>query len=217
MLEAVIFDMDGVIVDSESGFFRSKLQLLTELGITIDIGYHYADMGTTSVFTWTKMKEEFNLPLSVDELIRRANEIRAGIIAREGLQPLPGVLDLIRHLHENGVKLAIASSSSVPEILQTTATVNCQDYFQAVVSGCDCQNSKPFPDVFLKAAEQLGVQPDGCLVIEDSRNGSLAAKAAQMTCIGFANPAYPSQDLSTANLIVSDFAHLTIDICRQLL
>ena len=216
MLQAIIFDMDGVIVDSEDSFLRSKQQLLQELGINVEMSYHYQFFGTTSDSTWTKIKSEFNLPLSVETYIQRATEIREAIVQAEGIHPIPGVLDLIQHFHQNGVKLAVASSSPMQDISTVMDTFGIRDCFQTLVSATACQNSKPFPDVFLLAAEQLGVEPKDCLVIEDSRNGTIAAKAANMTCIGYRNPNFVCQDLDHADLVVDNFKDLNIDQCRQL-
>jgi HAD superfamily hydrolase (TIGR01509 family) len=216
MLQAVIFDMDGVIVDSEGVFLRSKQRFLRELGVEIEDQYHNAFIGTTSEHTWSTMKQDLGLAQPVDELIRRANEIREQINLEEGLQPIPGVLDLITHLHEQGLPLAVASSSPIADILHTLETFQCKDRFQVFASGCDCERSKPFPDVFLATAEKLGIEPVNCLVIEDSRNGTLAAKAANMTCVAFNNLKYPPQDLSQADQVVTDFTDLNIDVLRKL-
>ena len=203
MLEAVIFDMDGVIIDSEDSFLRSKQQLLRELGVEVDVSYHFAFFGTTSVYTWTTLKATFSLAPSVEQLIERANTLR--------------VLDLIRHLHDSGIRLAVASSSPMTDILHTVSSFQVKDCFATFASGGECQNGKPFPDVFLLAAERLGVEPSTCLVIEDSRNGLLAAKAAGMTCIAFANPDYVAQDLKEADRVVTAFAGMTVSDCRQLM
>ncbi len=217
MLEAVIFDMDGVIVDSEAGFNRSKQQLLQEFGVVVDDSYHDAFIGTTSEHTWSTLKQTFNLPGTVEELIQKANTLRAAITAAEGCKPIAGVLDLIRNLHNSGLKLAVASSSPLADIHEIVTFFEVDDCFQTFVSATQCARSKPFPDVFLAAAEQLGVFTDRCLVIEDSRNGLLAAKAAGMVCIAFANPDYVRQDQKEADRIVEDFSQLTIEECHQLL
>lgn len=216
MLKAVIFDMDGVIIDSEDSFLRSKQQLLHELGMEVDVSYHYAFFGTTAIYTWTTLKEKFALEGSVEQLIERANTLRETILREEGMKPIPGVLDLIRHLHASGIRLAIASSSPMTDILHTVATFGVKDCFSTFASGGECQNGKPFPDVFLLAAERLGVDPATCVVIEDSRNGLLAAKAAGMACIAFANPDYVAQDMKEADRVVDRFTGLTVADCRQL-
>ncbi|WHY86543.1 HAD family phosphatase [Neobacillus novalis] len=216
MLEAVIFDMDGVIIDSEDSFFQAKDTLLNELGISVDSSYHHQFMGTTAEYTWTKMKEELAISLSVEECIKRMEAIRKDIIKRDGLRPIPGVLDLIMHLHKQGVPLAIASSSPLEDIYYTVEIFQLNNTFQVLVTGQDCENSKPFPDVFLKAAKELDVKPANCLVIEDSQNGTLAAKAAGMTCIGYNNPEFNNMDLSKADKIVEYFKDINIDICKEM-
>jgi len=217
MLEAIIFDMDGVILDSEYGFVNSKQQVLQELGVNIDKTYHYKFFGTTFEYVWTEMKKEFNLPISVEEGIERGEKIRKEIKERDGLKTIPGVLDLIKHFHESGVKLAIASSSPMEDIIETVETFNIKDCFEVLVTGRDCENSKPFPDVFLKAAEELKVDPKNCIVIEDSKNGTIAAKAAGMVCIGYNNPEFNCIDLSKADKVIEYFKDIDINICKNIL
>jgi HAD superfamily hydrolase (TIGR01509 family) len=216
MLEAVIFDMDGVIVDSEDSFLRSKQQLLRELGVEVDIRFHYDFFGTTSEYTWQTLRDTFRLAEPVPQLIQRADAIRREIIEREGQRPIPGVLNLIRKLHDYPLKLAVASSSPLSDILETLEAFQIRSCFQALVSATTCARSKPFPDVFLKAAEQLSVSPAACLVIEDSRNGLLAAKAAGMACLAYANPHYARQDLKEADRVIDDFAALAVEDLKNL-
>ncbi|MDD2534664.1 MAG: HAD family phosphatase [Eubacteriales bacterium] len=199
MFKAVIFDMDGVIVDSESGFLRAKQQLLEELGVHVDVSYHYHFFGTTAEYTWTTAKEAFDLEPTVPKLIQRADELRQTILQNEGLKPIRGALDLIAQLHQAGVVLAVASSSPMHEIRANLTNLGCLKYFTALASAGECERSKPFPDVFLKAAALIDIAPHDCLVIEDSTNGTKAAKAAGMTCLGYINPDYPPQDMTSAD------------------
>jgi hypothetical protein len=123
---------------------------------------------------------------------------------------------LIRKLHDYPLKLAVASSSPLSDILETLEAFQIRSCFQALVSATTCARSKPFPDVFLKAAEQLSVSPAACLVIEDSRNGLLAAKAAGMACLAYANPHYARQDLKEADRVIDDFAALAVEDLKNL-
>ncbi len=214
-LEALIFDMDGVIVDSEPIWIASKQQMLREQGVKVPDTYHHQLFGTTLEFMWTHMQQEFNLPLTVAECIARGEEIRNEMLAKETVKSIPGTIELIKNLHQAGIPLAIASSSSNEGIAKAVDGLKIREYFKVLVSGEDCEHSKPFPDVFLKAAEKLGVNPKNCLVIEDATNGVKAAKAAGMICLGFENPAFTKQDLSLADGIVTDLGELTVSECRE--
>lgn len=204
-MEAVIFDMDGVLVDSEYTFLESKTALLKDAGFEKDISYQYQFMGTTFEFMWTKMKEELDLPLSVKAYIQEMNERREAMIERDGIKEIPHVKEVVRQLSEAGFKLAVASSSPKVEIERAMNALGLAKFFDYLVSGEEVAHSKPAPDVFLKAAELLNVSPKDCLVFEDTKNGSRAAKAAAMYCIGFENPAYPAQDLTAADEVIRDF------------
>lgn len=216
MLQAVIFDMDGVIVDSEEGFIDAKQIFLHEKGIEIDASYHHAFFGTTADYTWKKVKEDLNLTAPVDECISRVNEIRHELIEMRGLDPIPGAVELIRALYAEGIPLAVASSSPMSEIMKIVDLFEIRDCFQAFASGCDCVHSKPFPDVFLLAAKKLNVEPGNCVVIEDSANGVAAAKAANMACVGFRNPKYLPQKINQADQIVDRLDLLTLSSFEKL-
>ncbi|HEL0613505.1 TPA: HAD family hydrolase [Streptococcus equi subsp. zooepidemicus] len=202
MKTSLIFDMDGVIVDSEYIFLSTKTQMLLDRGIDTNEAYQYQFMGTTFDDMWTTMKKECQLEDSVEALIAEMNHRRQAMLARDGVKAITGAAQLIKHLHAKGYRLAVASSSPKADIIRNLTALGLLDCFEVLVSGEEVAHSKPAPDIFLKAAELLRVAPKTCLVIEDTKHGSQAAKAAQMTCIGFANPDYPLQDLSACDSIV---------------
>ncbi|HGA2587778.1 TPA: HAD family hydrolase [Streptococcus agalactiae] len=210
MEKVIIFDMDGVIVDSEYTFLDNKTEMLREEGIDTDVSYQYQYMGTTFEFMWQAMKEEFGLPKTVKEYIAEMNRRRQAIVARDAVRPIKGAQRLIHWLHQHGYRLAVASSSPMVDIKRNLKELGVTECFEYMVTGEDVSSSKPAPDVFLRAAELLDVDPKVCIVIEDTRNGSLAAKAAGMYCFGFANPDYPPQDLSMADKVISDYQDIYI-------
>ncbi|AYW49876.1 haloacid dehalogenase [Tetragenococcus halophilus] len=207
-MNTFIFDMDGVIVDSEYTYFKSKTDILHEEGHDVSDSYHYQFMGTTPVFMWQGMKDEFHLPKAVNEYIMEMNQRREEIIQKDGVQLIANVKDLIKRLYQAGFKLGVASASRKEEIVYNLQELGLDAYFSQAVSAEEVAHSKPEPDVFLHTADLLGAVPDDCVVIEDTRNGSRAAKAAGMYCIGFANPDYPKQDLSCADKVVTDFREI---------
>ncbi|MDR2832286.1 MAG: HAD-IA family hydrolase [Streptococcaceae bacterium] len=205
MLEAIIWDMDGVIVDSEYTFLESKTEILHEAGFMKDISYQYQFMGTTNDFMWQTMKDELGLPKEVDFYINEMKRKREEMIARDGVRGIKGAADFIKELKKSGVKMAIASSSPKIEIERAVKELGIAHAFEALVSGEEVENSKPAPDVYLEAAKQLGVNPKNSLVFEDTKNGSIAANRAGMFVVGFENPDYPAQDLTAANYIVTNY------------
>ncbi|WP_368741861.1 HAD family hydrolase [Enterococcus casseliflavus] len=209
MTTTVIFDMDGVIVDSEYTFLESKTAMLHSEGHLVDESYHYQFMGTTAEFMWEKMKEELQLQKSVSAYIEEMNRRRKALITRDGVKAIPHVQTLIRQLAEANFQLGVASSSPKKEIEENLDQLQLRNYFTEIVSSEEVARSKPFPDVFLKAASLLSANPQQCIAIEDTINGCKAAKAAGMYCIGFANPAFPAQGLPADQTII-DFRDLNV-------
>ncbi|MGM0238278.1 HAD family hydrolase [Enterococcus sp. AZ103] len=216
MITTVIFDMDGVLIDSEYIYFASKTQVLKNAGITVTESYHYQFMGTTKTFMWQKMKEEFNLPKEIDFYITEMDKLRTEFTEKDGVRPIPGAQDLVRNLHQAGLKLAVASSSSLHEIKSSLSALQLTDLFQEVVSTEEVPHSKPAPDVYQEAMKRLGVTPEETVGIEDTLNGSRAVKAAEMFCIGYANPSFPTQDLSAADVVINDLAILSREKIEEL-
>ncbi|KHD45244.1 HAD family hydrolase [Streptococcus hongkongensis] len=205
MKKFIIFDMDGVIVDSEYTFLSSKTKMLLERDIDTDESYQYQFMGTTFEFMWQKMKEECQLEESVNDLIDEMTVRREQMIQRGGVKAIKNAPAFITYLYEKGYPLAVASSSPKQDIERNLKALKLDHIFDVLVSGEEVEQSKPAPDVFIKAAQLLGAPQEACIVFEDTKNGSIAAKAAGMTCIGFANPDYPKQDLSACDKIISNF------------
>lgn len=216
MLDAIIFDMDGVIIDSEPFFIEAENILLKRHGHNVPWEYHFQFQGTTHDYMWKLMKQDYHLDDTVKNLVNEATVIRESLIKDKGLTPIPGVLDFITKIKNRNIPLAVASSSPKKDIVATIETFNLQDDFSFLVSGEEVENSKPFPDIFIAAAHNLDVLPDNCVVIEDSRNGVIAGKKAGMKVIGYRNPNFPPQDLSAADIITSDFTKLTFSEISEL-
>jgi HAD superfamily hydrolase (TIGR01509 family) len=181
-VQAVIFDMDGVLVDSEPFGFEAMRRMVTRYGLAYTEAENAEFLGRTTLDSCRILKERYRLPESEETLAGWYIEEMLALIAG-GPRPMPGVPDVLHRLRAAGYPLALASSAEVRVIEANLAALDLHALFQAVVSGTQVARGKPAPDVFLAAAERLGVPPHGCVVIEDSRNGLLAAKAAGMTCV----------------------------------
>jgi len=206
--------MDGVIIDSVPIHMKLERELLEESGGDYSQIKHADFMGMTSVQIWSTFKEQFNLQLSVEELI---NIKRERFIANLDQIPLvENVLDLMASLRNIGCKLALASSNNEKAVEAVKNKFGLAKYIEVFINGTAVSKGKPHPEIFLTAAKLLGLKPEDCLVIEDSRNGVQAAKAAGMRCIGFQNKNSGEQDLSEADLIVSSYKDLTIETLRNL-
>lgn len=215
MLKAVIFDMDGVIVDTEPMHARAAVLALKKFGVDATIEYVQQFIGSTIFHMSKVMINDFNIDATVQQLVDANNEMKAYLHKTEGHIVVPYITGLMQDLHNNGVKLIIASSSEAPAIEEVMEALRIKELFDGYVSGCSVSHPKPAPDIFLKAADILGVTPEECLVIEDSFNGVTAAKAAGMTCIGFANPNSGNQDLKKADMLVEGFEEVDYEFINS--
>jgi HAD superfamily hydrolase (TIGR01509 family) len=201
-LQAVIFDMDGVMVDSEPIYFESNGKVFERLGFSVSHDDYAQFVGLDAGRMWARLKSQHDLPHAVADLVgMEADGMVAGLQAAD-LQPIPGLLDLIAVLRAQGCRMALASSSTQRVIDTVLEKLALGGVFDPVVSGEEVEHGKPAPDIFLRTAGLLEIPPENCLVIEDSANGVRAAKAAGMVCIGFRNPNSGAQDLSPADAIV---------------
>lgn len=204
--EAVIFDMDGVLVNSEPLHIEVEQDNFRKLGLNIPQDEHKNYQGTATNHMWETIKKKHGLKQSVQELVQLTNSLVIPYFSSlSTIDPMPGVEMLIRKLHEAKVPLALASSS-FPEVIEIILQkTGLKSYFRVVVDSQMAGASKPNPDIFLLAANKLSVSPSKCAVIEDSANGIKAAKSAGMYCIAYAGPGSELQDQSQADVIISDF------------
>ena len=155
------------------------------------------------------LKEKYQLAEEVTALVEEYEEKCSAYLTESKTEkPILGVDVLVKNLYQNNIRLALASSSPKKNIKLVLEMFGLAPYFEVVVSGQEVVNSKPSPDIFLRAAKLLNLLPEECLVFEDSKNGVAAAKEAGMKCIAFYNPNSGKQDLSRADHIIESFAEV---------
>lgn len=206
-LAAVIFDMDGVLLDSEPLHFRAIREVLASRNATYTERDNQAFFGATDAELFRILRIIHNLEPSTEALVREKTEILIRLV-REEPRPLPGVPEVPRRLKSQGIALALASSSLRPLIDAALDVLGLGECFGAVVSGEELLRGKPAPDAYLLAARRLGVEPAACLAVEDSRSGVLAAKAAGMTCVAIPCPATREQDFADADAVLASLEAL---------
>jgi len=218
MIKAVIFDMDGVIIDSEPLHFESDRMTMKfyEKEITDEELNNY--VGVSNPVMWGELRDKYKLMASVEELLEKQFCYKKHLIGNKKLEPIMGIRKLLEDLRSSGIRIGLASSSSREFIELILSNLEVEEYFDVIISGEDVQKSKPAPDIFLKAAAGLNIEPINCLVIEDSSHGVKAARLANMKCIGFSNPNSGNQNLSLADTIVCSIEEINdiigkIDIC----
>ena len=203
---AVIFDMDGVIVDTEPRHERAFHQVVAEIGYADRHSLRFADyVGRTDRVLWEEFVAAHQPPQSLEELLAMKRRKVVEIIRAE--RPLfQGLPELIRELSPR-VPLALASGSERAVVDEVLLLDGLRDHFEVTVSGSEIVNGKPEPDIFLTTASLLGQAPCDCVVIEDSLPGVAAALAAGIRVVAITNT-HPAAELNQATMVVSDYDQL---------
>jgi HAD superfamily hydrolase (TIGR01509 family) len=208
-ITAVVFDLDGVLVDSEPLHFRAANRVLGRYGHAIGEVDYVACIGLGEVATWRLWRERYGLSEPLSRLLDEHTAARLEEIAAAPA-PIPEAVDLARRLHGAGLPLAIASSSTPPVIDALLRAIGLDNLFPVRVSGEEVQHSKPAPDVYLAAAARLRVAARACLAIEDSAPGVTAATRAGMTCIAVPNRWTAHQDFGNADMVLESLRYFPL-------
>ncbi|MDP2887557.1 MAG: HAD family phosphatase, partial [Bacteroidota bacterium] len=209
MIKAIIFDMDGVLVDSEPFHVEIEKQQFLMNQFSVSDEEHHRYMGVASDVMWRQIAERHSLNVTVEELTgqNRVESIRFFTELKE-IPVMPGLVDLLEKLEQKNYPMAVASSS-FPEIIELILKrTDLRKYFQVIVSSQEAGKSKPEPDVFLLAARKLGVLPKDCMVVEDSANGIKAAQAAGMSCVAYQGSGVNPQSQKEADAVVKSYGQL---------
>jgi beta-phosphoglucomutase len=214
MLKAVLFDMDGVIVNTEPLHRKAFYLMFNDVNIDVSETLYASFTGQSTKAVCEILVDHFKLPLGPHTLVELKRYHFKYLFENDtALDLLPGVLDLIKDYHSNGLVLVLASSSSMDNINNIFKRFNLDSYFVSKLSGADLKASKPHPEIFEKAALASGYERHECMVIEDSTNGIKAAKDAGIFCVGYDSLHSQDQDYKCADLVVShfkDIAYLSI-------
>ena len=204
MVKAVIFDFDGLLVDTEVIAYQIYKEILNEFGYEFSIEeYAQTYSGKTEIKNVTQLIKQYRLPWTLEEGIQKVLRIEKRLLAR-GAALKGGAMDLLPFLKENGYKIALATSSKADRALSILNEHGITNYFGEFVFAEDIQKGKPDPEVFLKACEKLGERPEDCLVLEDSEAGIQAANAADIPVICIPDMKKPDQQLLDRTAAVLD-------------
>jgi len=204
---AIIFDMDGVLADTEPLHAAAVVRTMAAHGVRYVPGHADNFFGLTDDEVFGRLRARYGLQVDVRALSGQCvAEVVAAIAA--GLAPLPGVPRVLETLRAGGYRLALASGSAAAVIEATLAALGIAGLFEVVVSGKEVRRGKPAPDVFLETARRLAMEPHSCLVVEDSGNGLAAARAAGMPCVVIPCGATLDQDFTGADVTLRSLEHL---------
>tara|TARA_R110002012_G_scaffold81945_2_gene207323 strand:- start:150 stop:806 length:657 start_codon:yes stop_codon:yes gene_type:complete len=218
MLKAVLFDMDGVIVDTEPLHHKAYYGMFNSLNLDITEQHYQSFTGQSTINVCRQLCNHFELGNAPEELVQIKRNIFKDLFVSDGsLQLIDGVLDLIQDYHKNNITLVLASSASMQTIDSVFKRFELNPYFKAKLSGADLKASKPHPEIFLNAAESSGFKKEQCLVIEDSTNGIKAANAAGIFCVGYKSLHSKNQNYDTANLVIDDFKSISYKHIKNIL
>jgi len=211
MIQAVIFDMDGVLVDSEVFIQRAAVQMFQEKGyqLAAEDFLPFTGMGENRYLGG--VAEKHNIPFDLEKDKARTYQIY-GELVRGRLSPLDGVHQFIDRCRGRDLKMAVASSADTVKVHINLEEIGLErKQFQAIVTGLDIEHKKPAPDIFLKAAELVGADPGRCLVVEDAISGVAAGKAAGAKVLALTT-SFPAGELSEADWITDTLATAGIEV-----
>jgi len=215
MIKAILFDLDGVLVDSEKFSSEASDRILAEVGIVQTPAEKKLVFGRRTLDNYRAAIEARGLDIDPAVLVERKVKLFSKIIKGK-LKPLPGVLRLLGELKDNKVKVAVVSSSPLERVNASLEEVGLLLEFDLIVSGDCCRMGKPDPEPFLFAASGLGVRPKDCVIVEDAEAGILAGKAAGMKVVAVRSPNTHGQDLSGADVVVDSVVEVNLSFLNRL-
>ncbi len=217
-IKTLIFDMDGVIVDSEHLHCKAWIQAYQELGIPINEDYYFSKISGKHGLDSTRMvfedhQKEYH-PAFAASFVLRKDQL-ASELMKQYIQPISGVVEVIKKFSKQ-YKLGLGSTSSMVVVNTVLTKFAIDDKFSIIISGEGVRQGKPHPEIYEKIAKLLEEDPRQCLVIEDSKSGIMAAKSAGMKCIAILNSRNKKEDLVNADAIIASFGELTDELIASL-
>lgn len=208
MIEAVIFDLDGLMIESERFHFDIMERLLAKYGKSPSEAWFEPMIGMDNIEGAEFVIRETQLPLTPEAYIQEKYDIMLHLLP-EVAKPNPGLLELLQSLMDADLKLGVASNSFKVYVEIALKALGILDIYKCVLSADDVEQAKPAPDIYLLAARRLGVAPENCLVLEDSPHGMIAALDAGMSCAVIPNPHLKDVNFDDATYVFSSLFDLT--------
>ncbi len=204
----VIFDMDGVLVDSEPLYFQVEKAVMENLGIKLTQKEQENFVGISPKVMWNEILQRYQIDISLDDVLHIYYSNLKLALEKSTLAPMQNVELFIKKLLKYQIDFCLATSSSSTVSQEILEQIGLKSYFKTIITSDDVINSKPAPDLFLKTLQKFRIKPAEAVIIEDSYNGVLASVLAGVDCIGYCNDYKNNQDLSQANYLVHNFKDL---------
>ncbi|MDE5526721.1 HAD family hydrolase [Elizabethkingia meningoseptica] len=205
-LKAVLFDMDGVIVDTEPLHRKAYFKMFEEFGIDVTDELFNTFTGKTTLSVCNELIKHFNLNVTPQQLIEKKRSHFKYLFGNDpDFDLISGVRKLIENYYQNNVKMVLASSASMTTINWVFEKFDLEKYFIGKISGAGLKESKPHPEIFELAAGISGEEKENCIVIEDSTNGIQAAYSAEIFCVAYQSEHSKNQQYDKAQKVISDY------------
>lgn len=209
MIDTIIFDLDGTLIDSERVYFETYKKACNDFGGDIDLTFFKTILGKPESYDKEMLLKRFGDDFPVDEVIQRHLQYSHQYFDEQGVPMKEGVLSLLKYLKANGYTLVVASSSIKKRIQHVLKETGMDAFIDAYVGGDEVENGKPNPDIFLTAAKRVDAHPSKCMVVEDSEAGIEAGYHAKMVVVGVPDLKYPDEQYERlANVMIEQIAQL---------
>ena len=207
-ISAVIFDLDGTVLDNEDEYGLAFKKVLESLGAEVKTDYpHVGGIGVKENWPGLLRKYHIKITKTVDELASATQQEYLRLLSKVKIKKGLGVF--VKELKESGIKTALATSNDWYVLKKVFDTLLIEKFFDSVTAGNEVENKKPAPDLFLAAADKLDVAPEECLVIEDSASGVEAARRAGMKVIAIARDTTHAKELEDADMVIKSYNQLS--------
>lgn len=217
-MKAMIFDMDGVLVNTEPLHYECWKAALADEGIDMSYEVYKPCIGSTVGYLMKLLKAAYGETVSDAETLRaRMYAKKEEIVQKDGFPQIPGVKEAIKRFHDEGFRLEVASSSAGYYIGRVLDALEIRQYFECYTSGEEVDHPKPAPDTFVRAMEKLKLKPEDCLIVEDSTNGGKAAAVAGTKCVWFHNPDSGDQQIPHAVLEIASWSQENVEKIIELM
>lgn len=211
MKKAVIFDMDGLMIDSERVTFHGYQKVLKDMNLTMSEEFYKTLLGKPIKGIYEQFHKEYGNDFPIEKVIGLVHEYMADLFNHEGVPLKKGLIELLTYLKDNHYKTIVATSSNRNRVDHILEIANLEQYFDDSICGDEVTKGKPNPEVFLKSCQKLGVTPDEALVLEDSEAGIQAAKSGNIDVICIPDMKYPEPEFAVMTTKILDSLDLVID------